>query len=178
MINNMEANNLLQYYFYVDWKFTNSKEDDLKKLDEIKKKTLNLSIEEIQKEFGAGEIPFYCNYINKFCKYVEIDIKKLKVDSRHNNLDNINDVSGMLLIDFWNKYKECSEVKKRVFTLEQDIDEVINKLPIIINEKNEVLMGNHRVLTAIKKDYEKLKVLTFCHDDDNDRCLNFNELTK
>jgi len=91
-------------------------------------------------------------------------------DSHHNCLNGIKEPRGTKLIDYYNKHKDHSEVKRRTEFVKENWD-LLKDSWIIVKEFEasfEVMLGNHRVIVACEKELEEIEVLCVCDETDPD----------
>ena len=181
----MNTNEVLQRLFYVDVTFdrlskkpSNANEfnaviKDLKNKADIK------SLDEIKGELKNGDLIWFNRLANQNCKFFELKLSDLCIDDYHSGID-----IGRLKVKRGDKIEEISQSitgDSRTNSLIECsfFEELISEVPIVVRPYQniyEVISGNHRAISLVKKGVIKIKCLCFCGSSDSNLCktLNFN----
>lgn len=181
----MKNEEILQKLFYVDLNFSkllnrSSNSQEFKEvIQHLKRKSQNKPVENIRTEMNNDNIRWFDRLVNQNCKIIKLKLSDLCIDDYHDgiNIGGLNVKRGDKIETISNWIKEDCRVKSLLSCI--FFEELIYELPIIVRpyqKMYEIILGNHRAISALKKGIIEIKCLCFCEPSDPDLCntLNFN----
>ncbi len=167
----MVKEEIVQKLFYVDNKYHQKMLHDKTPrevkdfLDELKKTTIDKSLEDIRKEL-SGNTHFTGLGQRPYCKLIEIETWKFCVDFNHRT-EFSNAWQGTTLMSVANNLDNDNKTAERVNSIKEIAKILIMERPSIVRKcgnNYEVLMGNHAIISLIRKGEKKCGVLCICEE--------------
>lgn len=187
---------VLSRLFALDDVYTKLGQFDIYKINEFRDRIAEQSIDEIEDNIlklsnnNAGFVlAWYLQYKNHCCKMIEIDPTKCVLDEPHRLTGTLPFTKGESLFainflrdpsggnDEASKKRLMSET--RITRMGGSFQRLLKEIPPVVRDiggKYEVCMGNHRIMSAIRHNVDKIKVLVFCDHKDPYVIENFADI--
>lgn len=128
----------------------------------IKRKIVNLNLNYIKTNLSNDSL--FNRIPSSYCKLIELDLSKLCFDQFHGAM--YGALWGRPFFEFLINMKEA---RRRINSVKPIAKTLLNEIPSLVTpleDKYQVLIGNHRLLALLEEGYKTCKVLCLCPESE------------